>query len=76
MNPLIVPVAKAVEAISVWLNPERKEKIILRRAIESAEQLLMVLRKQGRYAKFTDAKLAEYEIHYQKQFNAWRDGTG
>jgi hypothetical protein len=68
-------VSEAVESIALWLNPERKEKVVLKRAIEAAEQLLMILRKQGRYAKFTQAKLTEHEIHYQKQFDAWKDGT-
>lgn len=69
-------ISDAVGAIAVWLDPERKEKVILREAIESAEQLLMILRKQGRYATFTDKMLKEYEIHYQKRFDAWKDGTG
>lgn len=68
-------VSEAVEAISSWLNPDKKEKRVLKRAIEAAEQLLMILRKQGRYAKFTDAKLAEHEIHFQRQFDQWKDGT-
>lgn len=70
----IEPIVKILEAVAVWLNPERKEKAILRGAIGAAEQLLMVLRKEGRYKDFTDAKRIEYEIHYQKQFDAWKDG--
>lgn len=68
--------ADIFSTIAVWLNPERKERAILRQAIESAEQLLMILRKQGRYATFSQAKLTEYEIHYQKRFDQWKDGTG
>lgn len=68
-------VSAAVESISDWLNPEKKEKRILRRAIEAAEQLLMILRKQGRYEKMPPKKLAEHETHFQKQFDAWKDGT-
>lgn len=68
-------VSSVAESIAVWLNPERREKVILREAIESAEQLLMILRRQGRYATFTDKQLKEYEIHYQKRFDAWKDGT-
>jgi hypothetical protein len=63
-------------AVAVWLNPDRKEKAVLRSAIESAEQLLMILRKEGRYAHFTEKKLKEYEIHFQKRFDAWKDGKG
>ena len=62
------------ESVAVWLNPERKEKAVLRRAIEAAEQLLMILRRQGRYAQFTEKALKEHEIHFQKQFDSWRDG--
>jgi hypothetical protein len=67
-------VAKIGEVIAGWLNPDRKEKAILREAIDAAEQLLMILRKQGRYAKMTAIKLKAYEAHYQKRFDSWRDG--
>ena len=68
-------ISKIGEVIAIWLDPARKEKVILREAIESAEQLLMILRKEGRYASFDEKKLKEYEIHYQKRFNAWKDGS-
>lgn len=74
MNPIIAPVIKMGEAIAVWLNPERKERAVLREAIHSAEQLLLILRKQDRYKDMTDAKRIQYEIHYQKRFDAWKDG--
>lgn len=67
-------VGELVETISVWLNPKRRELVILRKAIEAAEQLLALLRREGRYKNMTDAKRADYEIHYQKQFDAWKDG--
>lgn len=67
-------VSEAVEAISIWLNPERREKVILREAIESAEELLKIFRRQGRYANFSEKQLKEYEVHYQKRFDAWKDG--
>lgn len=67
-------VAKITEALAVWLNPERKERAVLREAIQSAEQLLLILRKQDRYKDMTDAQRAKYEIHYQKRFDAWKDG--
>lgn len=74
MNPIIAPIAKTVEVVATWLDPRRREVVILREAVEAALQLLMLLRKQGRYAHFSDAKLAEYEIHYQKRLDAWKDG--
>jgi hypothetical protein len=72
---IIPAVSKVAEAIAVWLNPERKEKAVLRRAIEAAEQLLMILRKQGRYKDFNKNALRDHEIHFQKQFDAWKDGS-
>jgi hypothetical protein len=71
---LVSSISHVVEVVAVWLDPKRKELVILREAIESAEQLLMVLRKQGRYSLFTDKQLHEYEEHYQKRFDAWKDG--
>jgi len=62
------------EALAIWLDPERKEKAVLRGAIESAEQLLLILRKQGRYQFFNEKKLKEHEDHFQKRFDAWKDG--
>jgi hypothetical protein len=68
-------ISEAVESVAVWLNPEKKERRVLQRAVEAAEQIIMILEKTGRYAGFTDAKRAEYLIHYRKQFVAWKDGT-
>ena len=71
-----IPTAVAAigETIAVWFNPERREKAVLRGAIEAAEQLILILRKKGRYTEWSDKKLKEYEEHYQKRFDAWRDG--
>jgi hypothetical protein len=67
-------VSEAVEAISIWLNPERKEKIILRKAIAAAEELLKLYRGEGKYKNMDVGKKLNFEIHYQKQFDAWRNG--
>jgi hypothetical protein len=72
---IVSSVTKIGEALAVWLNPERREKAILRGAIESAEELMMILRKEGRYKHFSDKQLKEYEVHYQKRWNKWRDGV-
>ncbi len=72
---IISSVSKIGEALAVWLNPERKEKAILRGAIESAEQLILILRKQDRYKNMTDLERSKYELHYQKRFSAWKDGN-
>ena len=67
-------VSEAVTAISIWLNPERKEKIILRKAIAAAEELLKIERREGIYTTMKESKRIEYLRHYQKQFDAWKDG--
>ncbi len=72
---IVGAVSELVKSVSIWLNPERKEKIILREAIEAAEQLLLILRKQGRYQFFNEKKLREHEEHYQKRFDSWKDGA-
>jgi hypothetical protein len=61
-------------AIGIWLNPQRKELIRLRRAIEAAKELVKVLRKQNPYAKYTDAQRAKWEVHFEKQFERWGRG--
>lgn len=71
---IVNSIAKIGEVIAGWLDPARKERVILREALDAAEQLLMILRKQGRYAKMTAIKLKAYEAHYQKRFDSWRDG--
>lgn len=72
---MITSIAKIGEAVAVWLNPERREKAVLREAIEAAEQLLMILRKEGIYAKLPQVRLKKLEAHYQKQFDSWKDGA-
>ena len=69
-------IAKIAEVIATWLDPDRREKVVLRECIEAAEQLLMILRKQGVYATLPEKRVKELEIHYQKRFDAWKDGNG
>jgi hypothetical protein len=68
-------IATIGEALANLLDPKQKETRVLRRAVEAAEQLLMILRKEGRYATFNKNALRDHEIHFQKQFDAWKDGT-
>jgi hypothetical protein len=68
-------VGKIGEAVAVWLNPERREKAILRKAIEAAEELFLIIRKQGRYKDKDADYLSKMEKHYQKQFDSWKDGA-
>jgi hypothetical protein len=72
---IVSSVTKIGEALAVWLNPERREKAILRGAIESAEELMMILRKEGRYKHFSDKQLKEHEVHYLKRWTKWKDGV-
>ena len=67
-------IGEAIGAISDWLNPSNKEKRVLRRAIEAAEQLMMVLRREGKYKDMTVDKLYDLERHFQKQIDSWKDG--
>jgi len=67
--------SKVFETIAIWLDPVRKERVILLEAIAAAKELLMILRHEGRYKDMLLHKLIEYEIHYQKQLDAWQDGT-
>lgn len=67
-------VTEIAKSVAIWLNPERKEKLILRGAIESAEQLLLILRREGKYKDLPVQKLFDLERHYQKRFDSWKDG--
>ena len=73
---VITSVLEIGKAIAEWRNPTRVERATLLRSIEAVEQLLMVLRKQDRYAKFPEKLLKKYEIHFQRQFDSWKDGKG
>ena len=62
------------KAIAEWRNPTRVERATLLGAIESAKEIIKILKKQGRYKFFSEDKLREHEIHYQKRLDAWSDG--
>ncbi len=68
-------VAAIGEAIANWLNPTRKERVILLQAIRAAKELLKILRHEGKYKDMPLHKQIEWEIHFQKQLDAWEDGT-
>ena len=72
---LIKLLTEPVAAISVLLNPDKRKERLLRRAIEAAEEIIKVLKREGRYKTFPDKKLIEYEQHYRKQFDAWKNGV-
>jgi hypothetical protein len=61
-------------AIGRWMNPDRSREARKDGAIEAAAELLDIIRKAGKYKYLPEAKLKQYEIHFQKRFNAWRNG--
>lgn len=66
-------------ALSVWLNPHRKERQILLGAIESASELIdiyqtMLGNTKTKYVGMKKERLKKFEVHYLKRFLAWRDG--
>jgi len=86
---IVASATKIGEALAVWLNPDRRERATFIRAIESAQELLNIKdvkiarlsgkiygASAGRYADFTNKQLDEHEVHYNKRFMAWKDGTG
>lgn len=72
---LIKLLTEPLAAISVLLNPDKRKERLLRRAIEAAEEIIKVLKREGRYKTFPDKRLKEYEEHYRKQFDAWKNGV-
>ena len=72
----ISSVLKIGEALATWLNPERRERATLLGAINAAEQIIKILKKQDPYAMCTEKRLKELEVHYTKQFSSWKDGKG
>ena len=69
-------IASTWEALMTWLNPARRERATLLRAIEAAEQLFLIYEQQGRYAEMTDIQLLNHKRHYRRQFDSWKDGKG
>jgi len=67
-------VSAIAEALAGLLDPEKREKRVLRGAIKSAKEIIKILKKQGRYHFFSEKKLRDYEVHYQKRLDAWEDG--
>ena len=61
-------------ALGRWLNPDRKREARKDAAIEAAEELLKILRRQHGYANWDEKSLKKYEQHYQKRFDAWKLG--
>lgn len=72
---IVSSVAKIGEALAVWLNPERKEKVILREAIAAAEELMKIYQNQPPYKDMCSKRVMELELHYRKRWLAWKDGT-
>jgi hypothetical protein len=72
---IITSITKIGEVVATWLDPERREKAVLRKAIEAADELLRIYEHSGRYQGMPDKKIQLLKIHYYKQWNAWKDGV-
>jgi len=72
---IIKLLTEPLATVSVLLNPDKRKERLLRRAIEAAEELIKVLKREGRYQTFPEKKLQEHEIHFRKQFDAWKNGV-
>jgi hypothetical protein len=74
MNPIVAPVLKVAETVAIWLDPRRRELVILRKAVRAAKQIINILDKHGEFKDLSDARRLILRIHYEKQLNAWEDG--
>jgi len=72
--PFLTSLGKVGEALAVWADPKRREVAKLRLAITAAENLIAIYEKSGIFKSFDDKKLEKYRIHFNKQFEAWKDG--
>lgn len=90
LKALAEALKEPLTAFGRWLNPDRKREAIKDRAIESAGELMAIKdemlartvgvfketrRCSGKYAKVEPARLLLLEIHFNKQWAEWRDGT-
>ena len=67
-------VSAVAEAVANLLNPKERERRVLRRAIEVANELFAIYKRDGRYAGMSNSQVNKLRIHYEKQWNAWSDG--
>lgn len=82
MAGIVASVTKIGEVIAKWLDPERIEKAKLHgiikvqgQAIEAAENLLQLRSYQGIYKNMKPERIEKYRIHWEKRWNAFKDGT-
>lgn len=61
-------------ALGRWLNPDRRREARKDQAIRAADEIIKILKKTNGYGAFSEEKLKQYEKHYQKQFDAWKNG--
>lgn len=67
-------VGKIGEALAVWSDPKRRERVKLLLAIEAAENLIAISEKHGVYASMPEHQVAKYKIHWMKRWTAYKDG--
>jgi len=73
---VVSSVSKIGEVIATWLDPVRRERATLLRAIEAGEELMKVIRRKGEYADMSYRDRLKEERHYQKRWDSWKDGKG
>lgn len=74
LNALLKALVEPLTSLGRFLNPDRQRERRKDRAIEAAGNLLDILRKEGGYSSFSEKELRKMEKHYQKQFDAWKNG--
>lgn len=66
--------AEVAGALASFLNPKERERRVLRRAIEVANELFLIYKKEGEYKDMSTSRYNKVRIHYEKQWRAWSDG--
>lgn len=63
------------KVLAIVADPQRRELVKLRLAIEAAEHLLMIKDSTGIYKEMNAKYLEKYRIHWNKRWMAYKDGV-
>ena len=74
LNAVVKALVEPLTSLGRFLNPDWQRERRKDRALEAAGNLLDILRKEGGYKAFSEKELRKMEKHYQKQFEAWKNG--
>ena len=75
MKDLFAFLANASEIAKVLADPERREEVKLRYAIEAAERIMMIDNREGMYKALKDKTLERKRIHWYKRWLKYKDGV-